>query len=164
MENNEIKILYEIIVKYDKAKFDTRLTITEKKIILEKKKGLFKRKYKVIDLINMDDIRTHNDNVQVTNKKTEVEIETNNKTYRFVCNSIIEAKKLTEEIIKIKTGLNLLERTSGKVAKAGKSVVKTIGKIGGAVASMGAVVIAINENKEKIVKTLAAIKDLLKKH
>ena len=43
MGSNEAKKIYETIVKYNKQKFDTRLTITEKKIELEKKKGLFKK-------------------------------------------------------------------------------------------------------------------------
>ena len=43
MGSNEVKKIYETIVKYNKQKFDTRLTITEKKIKLEKKKGLFKK-------------------------------------------------------------------------------------------------------------------------
>ena len=42
MGSNEAKKIYETIVKYNKQKFDTRLTITEKTIELEKKKGLLK--------------------------------------------------------------------------------------------------------------------------
>lgn len=102
-----------------------------------------------------------NDKVQVNNKNTEVEIETNNKIYKVVCNNKIEAKKLTEEIIKIKTGSNLIERTSSKVVKIGKSVVKTATTIDGAVASVGAV--AINKNKEEIVKAVKTVKNIIKK-
>lgn len=61
MGSSEAKKIYETIVKYNKQKFDTRLTITEKKIELEKKKGLFKKTYKVIETINIDDIRVTND-------------------------------------------------------------------------------------------------------
>ena len=42
MGSNEAKKIYETIVKYNKQKFDTKLTITEKTIELEKKKGLLK--------------------------------------------------------------------------------------------------------------------------
>ena len=99
MGSNEAKKIYETIVKYNKQKFDTRLTITEKKIELEKKKGLFKKTYKVIETINIDDIRVKNDKAQVSNKNTEVVIETINKTLKVSCSNIVEAKKLTEEII-----------------------------------------------------------------
>lgn len=162
MENNEIKIVYETIVKYNKPKFDTKLTITEKTISLEKKKGLFKKVYKTIDSINIEDIKTRNDKVQVINKNTKVEIETNNKIYKVTCSNIIEAKKLTEEIIKIKTGANLIERTSSKVVKFGKTVAKTATTIGGVVASVGAIAVAINNNKEEIAKAVKAVKDVIK--
>lgn len=163
MENNETKIMYEIIVKYNKSKFDTKLTITEKTINLEKKKGLFKKVYKIIDSINIEDIKTCNDKVLVTNKNKEVEIETNNKTYKVTCNNMIEAKKITEEIIKIKTGANLLERTSNKVVKISKAAKNTIKTIGNAAGAIGIVAKAINDNKEKIAEAVTAIKDLFKK-
>ena len=163
MRINEVKKIYETIVKYNKQKFDTRLTITEKAIELEKKKGLFKKTYKIIETINIDDIRVTNDKVQVTNKNTEVLIETINKTLKVSCNNIVEAKKLTEEIIKVKTRENLLERTSNKVAKIGKTVKKTATAIVEAVASVGLVAVAINETKKEIVKAAKALKDIIKK-
>lgn len=163
MENNDVKILYEIIVKYDKAKFDTKLTITDKTIKLEKKKGLFKKVYKIIDSIYIEDIKVINDKVQVKNKNTEVEINTNNNTYKVACNNIIEAKKLTEEIIKIKTGNNLLERTTNKVAKIGKVVTNIAKTIGGVVASVGAAAVVINKNKKNILEAAKALKDLVRK-
>ena len=46
MGSNEVKKIYETIVKYNKQKFDTRLTITEKKKKIKKKKGQFKKKKK----------------------------------------------------------------------------------------------------------------------
>ena len=97
MGSNEAKKIYETIVKYNKQKFDTRLTITEKKIELEKKKGLFKKTYKVIETINIDDIRVTNDKAQVSNKNTEVVIETINKTLKVSCNNIVEAKNLQKK-------------------------------------------------------------------
>ena len=82
MENNEVKKLYETVVKYGKQKFDAKLTITEKTIEIEKKKGLFKKIYKVIETINIDDIKVTKDKVQVTTKNTEVVIRRSKKTYR----------------------------------------------------------------------------------
>lgn len=95
--------------------------------------------------------------------KTYKVIETINKTLKVSCNNIVEAKKLTEEIIKVKTGENLLERTSNKVAKIGKVVAKTATTIGGVVASVGAVAVTINKNKKEIVKAAKALKDIIKK-
>lgn len=164
MANNDTKKTYEVIVKYNKPKFDTKLTITEKTIELEKEKGIFKKTYKVIESISVDDIKVIKDKVQVNNKNSEVIIETINKTLKVVCNNLIEAKKLTEEIIKVKTGENLLERTSSKVVKISNVAKNTIKTIGTAVISVGTVAIAIIENKEKIGRTFETVKDLFKKH
>ena len=40
MGSNEAKKIYETIVKYNKQKFDTRITITEKKNRIRKEKGI----------------------------------------------------------------------------------------------------------------------------
>lgn len=159
--NNETKIVYEIIVKYDKPKFDTKLTITEKSINFEKEKGLFKKTYKIVDSIAFEDIKVCNDKVKVSNKKSVVEIETTNKVYTVTCNNNAEAKKLVEKILQIKTGANLLERTSNKVAKIGKAVTKTAASVGTAVASVGAVATAINKNKKEIAKAVKVVKDVI---
>ena len=162
MENNQL-ILYETIVKYDKPKFDTKLIVTKKKINLEKKKGIFKKEYKIIESINIDDIKIYNDNVKVINNNAEVEIDTISKIYKVTCNNIIEAKKLVEEIIKIKTGANLIERTSNKVVKIGKNVANTATAIGGAVTSIGLVAKTINQNKKEILKAIETVKDVIKR-
>ena len=162
MENNQL-ILYETIVKYDKPKFDTKLIVTKKKINLEKKKGIFKKEYKIIESINIDDIKIYNDKVKVINNNAEVEIDTISKIYKVTCNNIIEAKKLVEEIIKIKTGANLIERTSNKVVKIGKNVANTATAIGGAVTSIGLVAKTINQNKKEILKAIETVKDVIKR-
>ena len=43
MGSNEVKKIYETIVKYNKQKFDTRLTITEKKQNQKRKKDCLKK-------------------------------------------------------------------------------------------------------------------------
>ena len=47
------------------------------------------------------------------------------------------------------------------MAKIGKAVAKTATTIGGAVASVGAVAVTINKNKEEIVKAVKALKDMI---
>lgn len=90
-------------------------------------------------------------------------IEANTKIYKFVCGSVIEAKLIIEEIIKIKTGENLLERTSGKVVKMSNVISKTVGAVTGAVASVGLVAVTINKNKKAIMKAVKTIKNMLKR-
>ena len=43
MGSNEVKKIYETIVKNNKQKCDTRLTITEKKYRIRKEKGIVKK-------------------------------------------------------------------------------------------------------------------------
>lgn len=157
------KILYEVLVKYIGTKFDTKLTLSNKKITFERKKGLFNKKYKIIDEININDIRLNKNKLLIKNTGSTVVIEANTKTYKFVCNSVIEAKLIIEEITKIKTGENLLERTSGKVVKISNGISKTVGAVTGAVASVGLAAVTINKNKKTIVKAVKTIKNMLKK-
>ena len=162
MNLDEEKV-YEIFVKYIGNSFDTRLILTNKKIIFERKKGLFNKQYKVIDLINLNDIRLNKNEMQIKNDGPIVMVEGNGKNYRFVCNSTIEAKLIIEEIVKIKTGENLLERTSGKVVKISNGISKTAGAITGAVASIGLAAVTINKNKKTILKTIKTIKNMFKR-
>src|SRR5574344_1353294 len=92
------KILYEVLVKYIGSKFDTKLILTDKRIIFERKKGLFNKKYKIVDEINISDIRLNKNKLLIKNTGSTVVIEANTKIYKFVCGSVIEAKLLIEEI------------------------------------------------------------------
>lgn len=157
------KILYEVLVKYIGSKFDTKLILTDKRIIFERKKGLFNKQYKIVDEINISDIRLNKNKLLIKNTGSTVVIEANTKIYKFVCGSVIEAKLIIEEIIKIKTGENLLERTSGKVVKMSNVISKTVGAVTGAVASVGLVVVTINKNKKTIMKAVKTVKNMLKR-
>lgn len=157
------KILYEVLVKYIGSKFDTKLILTDKRIIFERKKGLFNKKYKIVDEINISDIRLNKNKLLIKNTGSTVVIEANIKIYKFVCGSVIDAKLIIEEIIKIKTGENLLERTSGKVVKMSNVISKTVGAVTGAVASVGLVAVTINKNKKTIMKAVKTIKNMLKR-
>ena len=157
------KILYEVLVKYIGSKFDTKLILTDKRIIFKRKKGLFNKQYKIVDEINISDIRLNKNKLLIKNTGSTVVIEANTKIYKFVCGSVIEAKLIIEEIIKIKTGENLLERTSGKVVKMSNVISKTVGAVTGVVASVGLVAVTINKNKKTIMKAVKTIKNMLKK-
>ena len=82
---------------------------------------------------------------------------------KLINSFVIEAKLIIEEITKIKTGENLLERTSGKVVKISNGISKTVGAVTGAVASVGLAAVTINKNKKTIVKAVKTIKNMLKK-
>ena len=161
--NNETKTIYETIVKYNNDKFDTKLKLTEKAITFERKKGLFIKSYKVIDAIVFEDIIQLKDKLKIKNKKAIVELSTSLKLYTITCNDEANAQKLVDEVKRLKTGANFLERTSNKVNDIGKKVSETATTIGGAVAAIGAVATAVNKNKNQIVKAAKLVKDIIKK-
>ena len=155
MENKSTnKILFESIIKYGKIKRKAKLAITEQTINISRKKGLFKKHYKIIRSINFDDIQMYNDKVQVYNKKKLVKLETINKTYKFYCTNAREATKLVDKIIQIKTNPSLLERTAEKVMKVGKTVGETV-------TTIGLVASTINKHKKEIIKAFKFIKHII---
>ena len=71
-------ILYEGSAEYvvDEDKINTEFKLTNKKMIFEKKKGAFKKERELIDIIQLADVKIHNDQVQCKQKFTELELQT----------------------------------------------------------------------------------------
>ena len=139
------KVMFEGLVAYKNNKFDTLLTINEKHLLFEKKKGLLKKKYVVVKDVLLDDIKVIKDNVKIEQKKYDVTISLKNENVLFTCESVREAKKVVSEIKKILVG----DAKKGKFMKIAKG---TAGVIGAAVASgvVGDVVEAIKEKDIKL--------------
>ncbi len=157
------KKIYETFVKYNGVKSDTKFKITDQRIIFEKKTGVFLRKYKIVDTINIEDIKISNRKASIRSDNLTVIIETKDRLYSFTCGSIAEARKIESEIVKLMKDSNLLEITSNKVVQFSKGISKTAGAIGGAVASVGIAAATINKNKKEIAKAIKTVKDVIKK-
>ena len=153
MDNN---IIYTGEVKYNKK--STLLTIYENRITFEQLKGLFKKKYKVVDELLIEDIKVLKGKVQIKCKKKDIIINTKDETYKITCDNILEARKIEEELLKLKTGSNILERASGSVVKLSKGVIKTGTAVVGAVATAGVAVATAVKNKDEIVETIKSFK------
>lgn len=160
---NEKKI-FETIVKYDKSKFDTKLCITNKRIILEKKYGIFRKNYKIVDTINIKDIANDRDSVQIDNDEMSIIIKTNDNTYKFICDSLSSSKKIKHEIEKIKDESNVVVKASKNVIKISNGVTNSVVAITGAIGSVGLAVRTVSKHKEEIVDTLISIKNIFTKH
>lgn len=117
LEKDE-SIILERQVKVESIKSDIKFTLTSKNIILEKEKGIFKKKLKVIDIISLSSIKVYKDKVQIKQRKSDLIIQTTNKNVIISFSNGIEAKKIEEEIISIITGSNIIERSSSKLKKA----------------------------------------------
>lgn len=110
-------ILYEGIVNSN-----VKLTLTNERMVFEKRAWLFKKKYRVVDIISLNDIKYYKNNSGVKQKINKVIIQTTKKEIVLKCASVVDAKKIVDGILFAKTGLNALERGTNKFNKAVKII------------------------------------------
>lgn len=126
MENYELAedevILLTTEVYYDDVEDKLLLTLTSKKIIIEKVEIK-----KVINIVNISDIKLYNNKVQVHQKNTEVYIQTikNNFTIKF--DNAIEAVKFVTKVTDAVTGTAMSDRGVKKVKNAFDKVDDVLG-------------------------------------
>lgn len=120
-------ILYEGAVTSKSYKGNLQLTLTSKKIVLEKEKGLFKKERELVDILSLENIKFYNDAAQIKQKSDTVEIQTIEKNVAFVFSGMLEARKFTGKIIDTVTGTTLGKRSASKVKGAFDLVDETLG-------------------------------------
>ena len=123
-------ILYEGSVGYkieSEKKKRLLFKLTSKKMIFEQEKGLFKKTKELIDIINLNDIKIFNGEVQCKQKLEELYIQTNQKNVYLIFDGIFEAKKVSNKIIDTITGTSMTERGSSKIKGALDLVDETLG-------------------------------------
>lgn len=136
LEKDEV-VLFDKQIIVEEFKSEVKLTLTSKKMIFEKEKGIFKKKLKVIDIISIANIKVYKETAQVEQKKANVIIQTIDKNVTLSCSNVSEAKKIADEIINLRTGSNKLKRNSSKLKKVANDVVsvaKDVGEVAAAVA------------------------------
>ncbi len=116
LESDEV-ILCEDVVEY---KNNFNLTLTSKKIIIEKDK-------EIVDNINLEDIKIYNDKVQVHQNGCEVELQTVNKKITIVFSNMIKANKFTRLIIDTVTNTTMTKRGVKKINGAIDTVDDVLG-------------------------------------
>ena len=125
MENYELAedevILLTTEVYYNDVEDKLLLTLTSKKIIIEKVE------IKKVSLLNISDIKLYNNKVQVHQKNTEVYIQTikNNFTIKF--DNAIEAVKFVTKVTDVVTGTTMSDRGVKKVKNAFDKVDDVLG-------------------------------------
>lgn len=137
MENYELAedevILLTTEVYYNDVEDKLLLTLTSKKIIIEKveikKVSLLKKEEdkKIINIVNISDIKLYNNKVQVHQKNTEVYIQTikNNFTIKF--DNAIEAVKFVTKVTDVVTGTTMSDRGVKKVKNSFDKVDDVLG-------------------------------------
>ena len=94
MDNKDI--IFSEIVKYREIGKDVKFNIVDKTIIIEQKKGIFKKEYKVIEILPIKEI-------ELENLPKIIKIR-NTKTITIECYNESDKKKIVREIERIKKG------------------------------------------------------------
>lgn len=152
LENDEV-ILYNSLVKVGEDSYNTKLTLTNKNIIFEQEKGVFKKKFKLVQKIEIDRIKMYKDKVQIKQNKSTISIQTIDKTISFTCDNMIEARKLIGYITSVKTGTNILERTTKKAGDV-KKVLKAVGGVSTAAVGTFVTIKEVKNNGKELVQIL----------
>ena len=120
-------VLYEGSATSNSHKGSLLVTLTSKKLVLEKEKGIFKKERELIDSIQLDSIKFYNDAAQIKQKGDAVEIQTAAANLTLSCSGMIEARKFTGKIVDAVTGTTLAKRSSDKIKGAFEMVDDTLG-------------------------------------
>ena len=119
-------ILHESIVNGN-AYTGLLLTLTSKKIVLEKEKGFFKKERILVQIIELQTIKFYNETAQIKQKGLNVDIQSTTGNITLTFSSPIEARKFTGKIIDAVTGTTLAKRSSEKVKDAFELADDTLG-------------------------------------
>lgn len=126
LQSDEV-VLYEGTATSKAYKGNLQVTLTSKKIIFEKDKGIFKKDRELVDIIMLENVKFYNDAAQIKQKGAEVEIQTVEKNLTIVFSGMLEARKFTGKIIDAVTGTTLAKRGSNKIKDAFSMVDDTLG-------------------------------------
>lgn len=130
--NNQEKILLEIMIGFNKKKINTKLTLTNERIFLEQEKGLFKKKFKLIETIYLEELKKENKKLKTKQNDNILEIETIYESITLYFEDSKELKKFMKELedivspSKIKEVLGFLNKNKKEIA----NVVVAVGELG----------------------------------
>lgn len=125
--NSDEVVLFEDVITYSEAKGSIQLTLTSRKIIFEKEKGLFKKEKELVDTINLEDIKIYNGKAQIQQKGTDVNIQTINKNVKVSFYGVLKANKFVMKIVDTITGTTITERSTNKIKGAIDTVDDVLG-------------------------------------
>ena len=130
--NKKEKVLLEEIIGFNNKKINTKLTLTCERMIFEKKKGLFKKKWKLIETIYLEEIKKENNIVGLKQNNNILEVETIYEIINLYFEDSKTLKRVTKEIesilvpSKLKGILGFLNENKKEIANA----VVAIGELG----------------------------------
>ena len=116
LDNKEV-ILYEGKGYYEEIKKDIQLVLTNKKIVIERVGGLFKKELKLVGIIPLEDIKIYRDKIQVKRQDNTVMIQTIDNNISISFDKDKNARELEREIINAKSGTTSLDRNKSRFKK-----------------------------------------------
>lgn len=128
LESDEV-VLFEgnVVYKNDIGRHSVKFTLTSKKMIFEKEKGILKKQIEIVDIIPLQEVKIYNGEVQSKQKSSELNIQTINKNITLYFSGIFEARKVNNKIIDTISGTSIAERGSDKIKGAINLVDETLG-------------------------------------
>ena len=109
-------VLYEGAVTSKNYKGALLLTLTSQKLlILEREKGIFKKKRELVEIIALDSVKIFNDVAQIKHKGDMVEIQTITANITLTLSGMLEARKFASTMVDAITGTTLAQRSSEKI-------------------------------------------------
>jgi len=126
LEQEEV-ILLEDIIMHNEFKESLCLTLTSKRMIFEKEKGLLKKELVLKDILDLEDIKIYNNKAQIQQKGVEVSIQTIKKNIKISFSGILKANKFVTKVIDTITGTTVTERGTTKIKKTIDTVDDVLG-------------------------------------
>ena len=121
MDNFELDpeevVLEEKSVKASIAKGTLKMTLTSKKIMLEKQKGLLKKEFELIEVLPLVELKYFNGKPQVKQKGNDVTLQMISQNFTITFENRIDAKVFVEKVKDAATGTNVAERGAVMVTR-----------------------------------------------
>ncbi len=111
LENDEV-VLYEGNIKF--AGKAGKLILTNKNIIFQQEKGLFKKSFKDVKKVLISNIKMFDNNVSIKQENKAVTMQTTDGDISFESDNIFELGKIINKIKELRTGSGLLGRVANK--------------------------------------------------
>lgn len=123
--DSEEVILEEKNVTSDIAKGTLKMTLTSKKLIFEKEKGLIKKELELVDILPLEEVKFFNEEPQIKQKNTAVTVQTVSQNCSITFSNMFEAKAFAEKAKDAVTGTTVVDRCSN-MAKGAFNVVDDV--------------------------------------
>ena len=105
-------VLAEKDVTCDLAKGTLKMTLTSKKLVFEKQRGLLKKELDLIGILSLSEVKSFNGELQIKQKGSSVSIQTVAQSCSISFKNIIEARLFLEKARDAATGTTVVDRGS----------------------------------------------------